>query len=47
MYADDTTAMYSVDDIEALCDELNEELTNISEWMRCISLVLTLANLNS
>ena len=39
MYADDKTVMYSVDDIETLCDELNEELTNISEWMRSISLV--------
>ena len=34
MYPDDTTVIYSAEDIEALCDDLNEELTNISEWMR-------------
>ena len=33
MYVDDTIVTYSADDIETLCDELNEELTNISEWM--------------
>ena len=34
MYADDTTVTYSAYDIETLCDDINEELTNISEWMR-------------
>ena len=34
MYADDTTVTYSADDIETLCDDLNEELSNISELMR-------------
>ena len=40
MYADDTTMTYSADDIETLCDDLNEELTNISEWMRSNKLSL-------
>ena len=31
---------YSAEDIEALCDDLNEELTNISEWMRSNKLSL-------
>ena len=30
MYADNTTVTYSVDDIETLCDDLNEEVANIS-----------------
>ena len=34
MYADDTTVTYSAEDIEALCDDLNVELVNISEWTR-------------
>ena len=34
MYADDTTVTYSVEDVETLCDDSNEELANISEWMR-------------
>ena len=34
MYADDTTVTYSADGIETLCDDLNEESANISEWMR-------------
>ena len=34
MYVDDTTVIYSTDDIEKLCNDLNEELANISEWMR-------------
>ena len=40
MYADDTTVTYSADDIETLCDDLNEELTNISEWTRSNKLSL-------
>ena len=31
MYADDTTVTYSADDIETLCGDLNEELSNILE----------------
>ena len=34
MYVDDTTVTYSAEDIETLCDDLNEELTSISEWMQ-------------
>ena len=34
MYKDDTTVTYSANDIETLCDDLNEELTNNSERMR-------------
>ena len=40
MYADDTTVTYSADDIATLCGDLNEELTNISEWMRSNKLSL-------
>ena len=40
MYADDTTVTYSADDIETLYDDLNEELTNTSEWMRSNKLSL-------
>ena len=40
MYADDTTVTYSAEDIETLCDDLNEELANISEWMRSNKLSL-------
>ena len=31
---------YSTEDIETLCDDSNEELTNISEWMRSNKLSL-------
>ena len=34
IYVDDATVIYSAEDIETLCDDLNEELTNISEWMQ-------------
>ena len=34
MYAEDAAVRYSADYIETLCHDLNEELTNISEWMR-------------
>ena len=47
MYADDTTVTYSAEDIEALCDDLNEELTNISEWMQSNKLTLNASELNS
>ena len=40
MYADDKTVTYSADDIGTLCDDLNEELTNISEWLRSSTLSL-------
>ena len=40
MYADDTTITYSANDMETLCDDLNEELSNISEWMRSNKLSL-------
>ena len=40
MYADDTTVTYSADDMETLCDDLNEELTNTSEWVRSNKLSL-------
>ena len=40
MYADDTTVTYSAEDIEALCDDINMELANISEWMRSNKLSL-------
>ena len=40
MYADDTTVTYSANDMETLCDDLNEELSNISEWMRSDKLSL-------
>ena len=40
MYADDATVTYSAGDIETLCDDLKEELTNISEWMRYNKLIL-------
>ena len=45
MSAEDTTGTYSAEDIETLCDDLDEELTNISEWMRSNRPSLT--NLNS
>ena len=40
MYADDTTVTYSAEDIGALCDDLNEELANISVWMPSNKLTL-------
>ena len=33
IYADDNTVTYPPEDIEILCDDLDEELTHISEWM--------------
>ena len=40
MYSDGATVTYSAEDIEAICDYLNEELANISEWMPSIKLSL-------
>ena len=40
IYADDTTVTYSAENTEALCDNLNEELANISDWMRSNNLSL-------
>ena len=34
MYADDTSVTCFAGDMEELCNDLRNELTNISEWMR-------------
>ena len=34
MYADNATVTYSAEDIETLCNDLNEELAITSEWIR-------------
>ena len=34
MYADDTSVTYFAEDMEELCNDLQNELINISDWMR-------------